>query len=254
MIRSQLVTFALLLVPFSQQSGGPAESARKPLARVEHGEAIVESGAALAEVVSSLAPAAKRHVLFDRAAAPKLQATGVQCSETLRVPAERTADLLDQLVLANGFAFIAPAASDLPWRLVDIKGPDRAQLRAGAMTIKPEEVEKYARSAQLVSVVFPLRHVNAREASASLRPFFPDNQLETISNVGNANQLLVTGFGPTVAQILPMLRELDQPPGEEAMAARAAAESAGIRALEKRVAELEKQVEALKKALETTGK
>ncbi|MBI3817615.1 MAG: hypothetical protein HY286_02905 [Planctomycetes bacterium] len=102
------------------------------------------------------------------------------------------------------------------WVLTDLKGPDRLLIRQQAHYISPEEIPHYAtQPSVLVATVIAIEHQSAREVSASLRPFFPDNQLETVTNIGNASALLVYGFGPTVYSIYNLLKLVDTPPEEQ---------------------------------------
>lgn len=99
------------------------------------------------------------------------------------------------------------------WVLTDVKGPNRMVIRQQARYISPEEIPQYASQPSiLVATVITIEHQSAREISASLRPFFPDNQLETVANFGQASALLVYGFGPTVYSIYNLLKLVDTPP------------------------------------------
>ncbi|MFN0206081.1 MAG: secretin N-terminal domain-containing protein [Planctomycetota bacterium] len=144
----------------------------------------------------------------------KLETLKVTLLGSKRVPKTRVLDFFQQILKINEFVLVLDGHPDAGvWVITDLKGPDRIAIRTQARYIPPEEIPNYAtQSAVLVATVIAVEHTNAREISASLRPFFPDNQLETVANIGNAQALLVYGFGPTVFSIYNLLKLVDTPP------------------------------------------
>lgn len=65
--------------------------------------------------------------------------------------------------------------------------------------------------ATLITTSIPLQHLEARNAMSALSSYF-DNFIETIRNVENANNLIVTGFGTTVWGVYQLLQLMDVPP------------------------------------------
>lgn len=212
--------------------------------RVEGGELVVQSGAKLLDVVNVFGPHTKRTFQIQNDVAAKLANTWVTLSEPLRVPRSKAEDLLDSLVLANEMIFIPPADPALPWRIADLRAPERFAIRYHAKVLSPEEVASMASRAIYVSVLVPLKNTDAREAAASLRIFYSDNSMNTVTNVGFANQLLVMGTAPTVAQIVKFIHQLDSA-NLEAAQERRKAESKQVAELSERIAALEKEVRAL---------
>jgi general secretion pathway protein D len=147
----------------------------------------------------------------------KLEQTKVTLLGTKKVPKPKLLDFFQGILKINDFVLVLDGSPDAGvWVITDMKGPDRPQIRNQARYIPPEDIPLYAtQSAVLVATVISVEHTNAREISASLRPFFPDNNLETVANIGNAQALLIYGFGPTVFSIYNLLKLVDTPPEEQ---------------------------------------
>jgi type II secretory pathway component GspD/PulD (secretin) len=219
-----------------------SDAPRRPsLVRVQGGQVTVQAGATLSDLLDTLSPLVKRAVVVKKEVGPKLAQTQINSSVPITVPADRAEELLESLLFAHDLVFIEPRSPGMPWGLADLKGQDRMAIRNSALAIEPSQIEALAGRYVLVTVVLPIQHTNAREISASLRPFFPDNQLETVVNVGNANSLLVTGFGPTVSSIARLMRQIDveQPklPQEPTLVETVKQLTARIDALEKKLGE-----------------
>lgn len=132
------------------------------------------------------------------------------------VPKTKLYDFFQNILKINEIVLTLDGSPDTSvWVLTDLKGADRMLIRQQAKFISPEEIPHYAsQSSILVATVIAIEHQSAREISASLRPFFPDNQLEAVTNIGNASALLVYGFGPTVYSIYNLLKLVDTPPDD----------------------------------------
>lgn len=231
----------------------PSEHAASVI--VANNEIIISPGAPLGEIIDKLAPLTGRSVYMPKEVASKITSIRINLSSPLRAPRNTAEDLLDSLLFSNEFVFVPPnKAEGSHWRLCDLKGPDRMNIRTQAVFIEVNDVERNSTKPRLFCVVVPLEHANAREISASLRPFFPDNQLETVANIGNSNCLLIYGFGPTVAMLVRLVRKVDSESAESATAAaeRKAAEKLAyeksIQGLEDRIVALEKEMANVKKA------
>jgi hypothetical protein len=252
-MRTTGITLASLLFLLAPQgrvaAPAPAQDpSRKALARIDGELAIVESGATLADILDVLAPAAGRKVMAKKEVVPKIRSTIVTLSEPFRVPVAKSADLLESLFMSHDYLFIPPTARDMAWQVIDTRGPDRLVLRSSATIIQPNEIDAYSARAIVVSVVLPVRHTNAREIAASLRPYYPDNALDTLTNVGASNDLLLMGMGPSVAKMAAMVAKIDvEAPGDAMRAPAVGTLQASVQALTARIENLEKEVEALKK-------
>lgn len=147
---------------------------------------------------------------------PKLDSAKVSIIGSRRIPKAKLYDFFQSILKINDMVLVSEGGSDTGmWVIADLKGSDRTGIKNSAKYIGPEEIPSYAtQPGVLVTTVITIENTSAREVSASLRPFFPDNQLETVTNVGNANALLVTGFGPTVFSIWNLLKLIDTPPNE----------------------------------------
>ncbi|MFN0207720.1 MAG: hypothetical protein ACKVS6_15540 [Planctomycetota bacterium] len=221
---------------------------------IANNEIVISPNALLGDVIDKLAPFAQKTILMKKDAAAKIGSIRIGLSSPIRTSKTAASEVLDLLLYSNEFVLVPPGKTEgLPWELKDLKGPDRNTLRAQATMIDVKEIERYSNKVVLCSVIIPLDHANAREISASLRPFFPDNQLETVSNIGNSNCLLVYGFGPTVAAIYRLLQKIDAESAESAAVAaeRKAAEQAvhekSVQGLAERIAVLEKEISNMKK-------
>jgi len=62
----------------------------------------------------------------------------------------------------------------------------------------------------LIMTTLELAHTDVRTLSNSMRTMFTDANTQQIIPVGNSNQLILTGFGGTVASIARMLQEADE--------------------------------------------
>ncbi|HKE02269.1 MAG TPA: secretin N-terminal domain-containing protein, partial [Planctomycetota bacterium] len=133
-----------------------------------------------------------------------------------RVPVVRFYDFFQSLLKINDLVLVLEGGPESGvWQIADLKGQDRNVIKNSARYISPEEIQQYAaQPGILLTTVLALQYANAREISASLRPLFPDNQIETVISLGNTNGLLVTGFGPTVSNLQQLMRLIDTPPSE----------------------------------------
>lgn len=185
------------------------ERSTSTLVRVERDRVVVDSGARLDHVVEKLAPVAQRAVLLKGDLARKLEATTVRATQPLTAPSAKAGELLEALLFAHDVVLIPPPAPGLPWDLVDLRGNERHRVRAVATRIGPEEIAAYASRYVPLSVTIPIQFASAREIAASLRHYFTDANVESLSSVGNTNAVLVYGFGPTLATVASMIRQLD---------------------------------------------
>lgn len=129
--------------------------------------------------------------------------------------------------------------------MIDLRGPRRSDLRNQAITIDSSDIEKYAGRTVLLQTVFDLRNANAREIAASLRPFFPDNNIETIANIGHSQRLLTFGFPATLQKMSEMIRKAD---GHATPAQEQGELERLVASLRQRVAALEREIDAMRKA------
>jgi len=87
-------------------------------------------------------------------------------------------------------------------------------LKTQAPVVDYRDLEDYRDNpATLITTSIPLQYIEARNAMSALSSYF-DNFIETIRNVENANNLIVTGFGTTVWGVYQLLQLMDVPPFE----------------------------------------
>ncbi|MBI3819729.1 MAG: hypothetical protein HY286_13620 [Planctomycetes bacterium] len=225
--------FAKISIPQAQNA---------PSVRIEDGKVVIESGANLKDIVTVIAHELKRPVAFDRNEDARLQSETLTITEPVRVPAASAGELLESILYQHHFILLPPVADGMPSNLVDLRGPNRIEIRERAKMVDVGKIGEYANRYIMIATLVPVEYQNAREISASLRPFYPDNQLETVTNIGNASALLVIGFGPTVNAVAQLIKTVDS-----ADAPKESSDSIGVRldALDKRMEAIQKRLDAL---------
>lgn len=147
---------------------------------------------------------------------PKLQTTYVNIIGGKKVPKARFYDFFQSILKINDFVLVLEGTAETGiFVIADLKSTERLSIRNTAKYIPPEDIPLYAtQPGVLLATVIPVVNTPAREISASLRPYFPDSNLETVTNVGQASALLVYGFGPTVYSVYNLIKLIDTPPDD----------------------------------------
>jgi len=89
-------------------------------------------------------------------------------------------------------------------------GQRGGSLRNEAVYVFSDDIDRFAdQPATLVTTVIDLPNTDVRTLSNSMRTMFTDANTQQIIPVGNSNGLILTGFGPSVASIVAMLKSVD---------------------------------------------
>ena len=181
--------------------------------------------ATIAALVESFSAASGTHFVASKETEQVLAVSRVGLTRPLEVAPDRAWELFETLLVESDFV-IAPLMRGEPrvFGLYSLNSQQRNSLRNRALIVGPDEVAAYARHpALLVTTVVELSSTDVRTLSNSMRTMFTDANTQQIIPVGNSNSLIVTGFGPAVADIVAMLRTADEsarlalerrPPGE----------------------------------------
>ncbi|MBI3819730.1 MAG: hypothetical protein HY286_13625 [Planctomycetes bacterium] len=221
---------------------------------IENNEVVVEGTVRLGQFVNVVAPFVKQTLIMKRDVLAKLESTNVVFSQPMHIPAAKANEFFEYVLFEHDFVIQSGTSAALPSLIVDLKGPDRLSIRAHATYINEAQIEQKSGRMGYHFTVVTLHNTSAREVSASLRPFFPDNQIETVTNIGNANSLLVFAFSQNLNALAKLIHEIDkaaaEPPpalpknagvGEAAKFLKTAGDR--IESLEKQVADLKQQLQ-----------
>ena len=175
---------------------------------IQAGEA---SEATLAHLVDEFSRASGVHFVTSRETRQVLAVGRVGLTRPVEVAPERAWELFETLLIDADFV-IAPLMRGEPsvFGVYSLNAQTRQGLRNRAVTVDAAEIEAYARHpALLVTTIVDLPNTDVRTLSNSMRTMFTDANTQQIIPVGNSNSLIVTGFGPAVADIVALLRTVE---------------------------------------------
>ncbi|MBK8980247.1 MAG: hypothetical protein IPM29_30465 [Planctomycetes bacterium] len=241
---------ATVQLPTPTAAGQPMPAARVPQwpFRIEAGEV------RLPDLIGRVAVQLGRNYLFQPSEfQPPSSSLNLQSAMVLPdVATLETA--FSQLLHVQGYAIIARTPELGLFEIVSMYGPSRARISEYARYTTPDDVLASRGRMEQVACAVSLQHMNAQNASISLRPFFAQSAGSVgglvVGNDGTPRSILLQGSCPQVAAAIEMLRLGDTAAGEAAAseaAAREAAEQplvAQLQDLQRRVVELEKKLAA----------
>ncbi len=95
--------------------------------------------------------------------------------------------------------------------IVSLQTGSRNGIRASAMFVSAEDLESWgAHAAILITTVLHLPHTDVRQLSNSMRTMITDSNTQQMLPAGNSNSLVLTGFASNVAELVRMLRIVDE--------------------------------------------
>jgi hypothetical protein len=129
----------------------------------------------------------------------------------VEVPPEQVWSFAEGLLIANNFCLQVLRVEEP--RLVRVSSLDtneRNAIRSSSLVVPMESIALYTRHpAQLVTTVLTLPHTDVRTLSNSMRTMLTDANTQQIIPVGASNSLILTGFGPSIASLVEVLRKVD---------------------------------------------
>ncbi len=151
--------------------------------------------------------------LVDPETRAMLKGTATGLNRNVDIPASEVYPVVEAILFQNDLVLVP--LHDTEPRMASVfsltQRERRSGLRNAAVSIPAKDVSVYARHpAILVTTIVDLPHTDARTLSNSMRAMFTDANTQQIIPVGNSNSLILTGFGPSVANIVRMLQEVDE--------------------------------------------
>lgn len=212
---------------------------------------VVEAGELkMGDLIDRAAAYLKRNILSnEQEMANASQGTPVfKLQQPITTDRDGCEDLLTSLLYTRGFAIVPLDESKGVYEVIAMNGPRQREVFSRAAQRTPEQILARPNLKMSVSVVVPLKHVNATIATNALRPFFASTGGPqaggslTIGNVGNNSAMLVSGLQDQVANAIRLLQVADIPgaPDAPGTAERLEALSQRVRALEEKIAGKEK--------------
>jgi type II secretory pathway component GspD/PulD (secretin) len=172
----------------------------------------VDDGIPIVEFIKKMSADTGQAMLF----APSLENTlGKRKIKVLQPPRVANKDLFEydrSILKANDLVLfsIGPASYDL-WVIDDIKAAGPAGfLRASAVFVPVDQLEKWRDRTEMISVVMPLHNVDISRARQELGQLVNTRNGAAITSVESSNSLIVTDFAPTVWSIYQVLATIDQ--------------------------------------------
>jgi hypothetical protein len=159
-------------------------------------------------LLTELARSTEVRFLVSEPTRSMLRQASFGASDDIDVPAAY-AWRIAEILLVRSDVILVPSSRD-PWLVsaVAVSSGTRggAPLKADAVSIDPEDLERYAEhTALIVTVIIDVDPLDARQLSTSLRQQFPDQQTQSILPLTDS-QLLLTGFAPSIASLAEMLQ------------------------------------------------
>jgi len=167
----------------------------------------------LDELLAEFSKATGLHLVITKEVASILKQTPTGLTDSLEIPKGEVYPVVESLLIQNE-VLLMPLTDHEP-RLVAVgsmqmSGQRGGSLRNSAIFVPVEAIPAYARHpAILVTTVINLAYTDVRTLSNSMRTMFTDANTQQIIPVGNSNGLILTGFGPSVASIVAMLKSVD---------------------------------------------
>jgi general secretion pathway protein D len=147
-----------------------------------------------------------------------------------RIPAKEFWSYFQAVLKSQDFVMVPYGNIAAPGR--ELEGPDTGffairkssgsasnarpgYIKTQAPVVSPSELDQFKYDPGIVlTTSFPLKYVNAQEATNTLNAYFTDPQLESVRAVTNSNTLVMTGFAQTLAQMQRLIELLDTQPAE----------------------------------------
>jgi hypothetical protein len=171
--------------------------------------ATAETALTLAELTTEFSRVTGETLLIDPQARQLLQSTTVGLNRTIDVPPAEVYFVVETLLVQNGF--VLTRLNDREPRMLALNttsGP--GPVRARAVLVPIDSIDVWARHpAFLITTALDLPNTDVRVLSNSVRALFTDANTQQLIPVGNSSTLMITSFGPEVASIVGMLREVD---------------------------------------------
>lgn len=144
----------------------------------------------------------------------ELERTPVGNLQAFVVSPERVWTVFEALLIDSDFCLEVVSSEDPIVFSVSSTQPQAGRGQGGprkrALHVPVEDLSAWsAHPAFALTTTVTLNHVNVRDLSNSLRQMFTDPQTQQVIPVGNSNSLLITGFGPAVADIVRSLQTIN---------------------------------------------
>ncbi len=163
-----------------------------------------------ASMVEQYAQLTEQHVVMD-ADTGSLLSQRILLDRTLVVPAGEVQLTFEQVLRQGDFALRSLKHEGA--RLIEVlslKTQIRNTLRSQAIALKPEELGvAKEHPALFFSTVVALPNVDARQMSNSVRTMISNVNTLQVLHVGNANNLLILGFGDNLTGLAELFRTID---------------------------------------------
>ncbi|MEM9381059.1 MAG: secretin N-terminal domain-containing protein [Planctomycetota bacterium] len=206
-----LVTAALLLAP---QSTAPAQEAPMfPAASNPFTFEVSDDapGMNYHELVRAYGELTGLHFTFDEETSQLLKNQRVLLDRSVTVPAEEVTTFIESLLVQGKFC-LAPlkARGTKLIRVSSLMTAARNNLRASAAFLAPDQVEiARAHPAMLFTTTISVPNLDARQVSNSLRTLITDANTHQLLPAGNANSLVIVGFGSQLMATYDTLKLID---------------------------------------------
>ncbi len=149
-----------------------------------------------------------------------LKQARVPLGEALTIAPETLHAVVETILIESDFVLsIAREANPRILSVSSMQNAARSNVRERACFVPADQLEAWRdHPAILVTTVLTLDSVDVRVLTNSMRAMLTDANTQQLIPVGNTHSLLLTGFAPQVADLVEMLREVN----EDARAANAA--------------------------------
>ena len=149
---------------------------------------------------------------YDAETAQHLETEVVRLIGVKEVPKEEFYNFFQILMVI--YDFVCTEVGSEPISVIQITSlntGDRNVIKKDSVFVGPDDLEKYAdQPAPLITTVVHLPNTDVRQLSNSMRTMITDANTQQMLSAGNANAMVLTGFGSNVVALARMLRIVDE--------------------------------------------
>ena len=236
-----LAALATCAAPFALTSaGGPPSSGQDPVLRFPQpsGPLVIPMtrddapGYSILRLLEDFGTLTGQTFLYSQETANYLEADHVRLTHEVSASPERAQEIFEGILASSDFVLTVLSGEDP--RILEVTSLQTGQrntIRVGAIFVPVEELEEMAKHpALLLTTVIHLPNTDVRQLSNSMRTMITDANTQQMLPAGNTNSLVLTGFGTNVAQLVNLLRRVDEyatPPKPPPVEADAEGENGG---------------------------
>lgn len=219
------LTLSLLALPFlaPAPSSGPPTTALAdhaaevlafptPSAPLEIPAGIGREGYSVWDMMLNYGVATGQHVISNEETLNFLQQARLNLATPMTIPPDQLQTVVESLLVQNDFVLhVVHTGNPRILALTSLNTGARTNIRDSAVFVPSDRLDQLrAHPAMLFTTTVNLPKTDVRQLANSMRTLITDANTQQMLPAGNTNTMLLTGYGSSLADLIEMLKRIDE--------------------------------------------